>query len=200
LALVGAASIAIGGCAIQRGSPQSASNGNSSSALDEEGVETYMIEQQAEFERAVQREREARQIKIERLRDDTLKLTVDAEVAFDFAKSRIKPTFQPSLDKLAPLIVKYNHTVVHIVGHTDSIGSDSYNQTLSEHRAQSVGDYLGSYGVPRERLRTEGRGEREPRAGNTTAAGRQLNRRIEIFVVPVVDGRAAQAYELSAFD
>lgn len=155
----------------------------------------YMDNQQRDFEDALQREREANQLEIERLRDDTLKLTVDSEVSFDFGKADIKPAFRPSLDKLAQLIIKYDRTIVHVVGHTDSVGSDSFNQSLSEERALRVGDYLASYGVPRQRLRTEGRGEREPRADNNTEAGRQLNRRVEVFVKPVVEGQEQRAYE-----
>jgi outer membrane protein OmpA-like peptidoglycan-associated protein len=154
-----------------------------------------MDNQQQEFEASLQRERDANQLEIERLRDDTLKLTVDSEVSFDFGKAAIKPAFRSSLDKLAQLIIKYDRTVVHVVGHTDSVGSDAYNQGLSEERALSVGDYLASYGVPRHRLRTEGRGEREPRATNATEAGRQLNRRVEVFVKPVVEGQEQRAYE-----
>ena len=154
-----------------------------------------MDNQQQDFESTLQRERDANQLEIERLRDDTLKLTVDSEVSFDFGKADIKPAFRPSLDKLAQLIQKYDRTVVHVVGHTDSVGSDTYNQQLSEQRAMSVGDYLASYGVPRQRLRTEGRGESEPRATNATEAGRQLNRRVEIFVKPIVEGQEQRAYE-----
>lgn len=164
-------------------------------ALAGGGVGHYMDNQQRDFEAALQREQEANQLEIERLRDDTLKLTVDSEISFDFARADIKPAFRPSLDKLAQLILKYDRTVVHVVGHTDSVGSDAYNQELSERRANSVGDYLASYGVPRQRLRTEGRGEREPRATNDTEAGRQLNRRVEIFVKPVIEGQEQRAYE-----
>ncbi len=164
-------------------------------ALAGGGVGHYMDNQQKDFESQMQRERDANQLEIERMRDDTLKLTVDSEVSFDFNKANIKTAFRPSLDKLAQLILKYDRTVVHVVGHTDSVGSDAYNQTLSEQRAMSVGDYLASYGVPRDRLRTEGRGEREPRADNATEAGRQLNRRVEIFVKPIVEGQEQKAYE-----
>ena len=164
-------------------------------ALAGGAVGHYMDNQQREFEQSLAREREANQLEIERLRDDTLKLTVDSEVSFDFARADIKDAFRPSLDKLAALIIKYDRTVVHVIGHTDSIGSDEYNQGLSERRAQRVGDYLASYGVPRDRLRTEGRGEREPRASNADEAGRQLNRRVEIFVKPVVEGQEQRAYE-----
>ena len=164
-------------------------------ALAGGGAGHYMDNQQRDFEQAMLDEQRNNQLEIERLRDDTLKLTVDSEVSFDFGKADIKPSFRPSLDKLARLLQKYDRTVVHVVGHTDSIGSDSYNQGLSERRALSVGDYLASYGVPRERLRTEGRGESEPRADNATEAGRQLNRRVEIFVKPIVEGQEQRAYE-----
>lgn len=164
-------------------------------ALTGAAVGHYMDNQQRDFESSLAQERSANQLEIERMKDDTLKLTVDSEVSFDFAKSQIKPAFQPSLDKLAEVIRKYDRTVVHIVGHTDDIGSDSYNQQLSEQRARAVYDYLVSRGVPASRLRTEGRGEREPRASNANEAGRQLNRRVEIFVKPLVEGQEQKAYE-----
>lgn len=164
-------------------------------ALAGGGVGHYMDNQQREFEQELAREREAHQLEIERMRDDTLKLTVDNEVSFDFDSAEIKPSFRPSLDKLASVINKYDRTVVHVVGHTDSTGPDDYNQRLSERRAQSVADYLSYQGVNRDRLRTEGRGEREPRESNATEAGRQLNRRVEIFVKPVVEGQEERAYE-----
>ncbi|MCB1790673.1 MAG: OmpA family protein [Gammaproteobacteria bacterium] len=219
LALAGAVSIAVAGCATQNDPNERAKIGAAVGAvagavlghqLDDDsgrwvgaavgalagaGVGHYMDNQQRDFEAAMQREREANQLEIERLRDDTLKLTVDSEVSFDFGKSDIKPAFRPSLDKLANLLLKYDRTVVHVVGHTDSIGSESYNQGLSERRAMAVGDYLASYGVPRQRLRTEGRGETEPREDNATEAGRQLNRRVEVFVKPVVEGQEQRAYE-----
>lgn len=164
-------------------------------ALAGGGVGHYMDRQQRDFEDALRREREANQLEIERLRDDTLKLTVDSEVSFDFNRAEIKPAFRSSLEKLAQLLLKYDRTVVHVVGHTDSVGDENYNQRLSERRAESVADFLASYGVPRDRLRTEGRGEREPRATNATEAGRQLNRRVEVFVKPVVEGQEYRAYE-----
>lgn len=218
-ALATAIALSIGGCATQNDPNQRAKIGAAVGAVagavlghqinDNSGkwvgaavgalaggaVGHYMDNQQRDFETALQRERDANQLEIERLRDDTLKLTVDSEVSFDFGKSDIKPAFRPSLDKLASLLMKYDRTVVHVIGHTDSVGSDAFNQQLSEERARRVGDYLASYGVPRNRLRTEGRGEREPRDTNATAAGRQLNRRVEIFVKPVVAGQEDRAYE-----
>ena len=159
------------------------------------GVGHYMDKQQAEFEKELKDEQDAHQLEIERLKDDTLKLTVDSEVSFDFDRSDIKPAFRPSLQKLAGVINKYDRTVVHVVGHTDSTGPADYNQRLSERRAESVASYLANQGVSYSRLHTEGRGEYEPRDSNATEAGRQLNRRVEIFIKPVVEGEEHKAHE-----
>lgn len=219
VALAGAVSVSVAGCATQNDPHQRAKVGAAVGAvagavlghqvdgksgrwvgaavgaLAGGGVGHYMDRQQQEFENSLEQERRANELEIERLRDDTLKLTVDSEVSFDFNKAQIKPSFRNSLDKLARLLQKYDRTIVHVIGHTDSVGSDSYNQQLSERRAQSVADHLATQGVPLERLRTEGRGESEPRATNATEAGRQLNRRVEVFVKPVVEGQEQRAYE-----
>ncbi len=158
-------------------------------------VGDYMDKQQQEFERTLEQERQQHAVEVERLKDDTLKLNLSNEVSFDFDSARIKPTFYPTLDKLADVLRKYDRTVVHVVGYTDSVGPDAYNQQLSERRAESVASYLESNGVSASRVRTEGRGEREPRDTNATAAGRQLNRRVEIYLKPVVEGREQQAFE-----
>ncbi|MCB1759652.1 MAG: OmpA family protein [Gammaproteobacteria bacterium] len=164
-------------------------------ALAGGGAGYYMDNQQREFEQALAEEQRQRQLEIERLRDDTLKLSLDSEISFDLDQARIKPSFRPSLDKLAGVLIKYDRTVVHVIGHTDSSGSEAYNQELSERRAEAVSRYLEQRGVPYQRLRSEGRGELEPRESNATAAGRQLNRRVEIFVKPVVEGREREAFE-----
>jgi len=192
-AAIGAVTGAIVGHQVSRGSGKWV--GAAVGALAGGGVGHYMDNQQVAFERELSSERNAHQMEIERMQDETLKLTVDSEISFDFNRAEIKSSFRPSLDKLASVIEKYNMTVVHVVGHTDSIGSDSYNQSLSERRAQSVADYLASRGISPSRLRTEGRSEREPRATNDTEAGRQLNRRVEIFVKPIVEGQEQRAYE-----
>lgn len=223
LALTGACVLVIGGCATPNDPHERAKigaavgavagavlghqlDGNSGrfvgaavGALAGGAVGNYMDNQQREFEDELARERDANQLEIERLRDETLKLTVDSEVSFDFAKADIKAAFRPSLEKLAGLLIKYDRTIVHVVGHTDSVGSDDYNQRLSERRARAVGDFLAAEGVPRDRLRTEGRGESEPRESNATEAGRQLNRRVEVFVKPIVEGDEQRAYEPPAY-
>ena len=155
----------------------------------------YMDKQERELEDRLRQEREAHAIEIQRLKDDSLKLTLDSEVSFDFDSATIKHGFAQSLDKLADVLKKYNKTVVYIVGHTDNVGSEAYNQRLSERRAQAVADYLIRRGVNPARIHTEGRGESEPRASNATPAGRQLNRRVEIFLKPIVEGQEQKAHE-----
>jgi len=164
-------------------------------ALTGAAVGNYMDEQQQTFEQDLAAERDAHQIQVERLSDRSLRITLDSEVSFDVGKADLRRNFRPSLDRLAAVIQRYNQTVVHVIGHTDSTGSDAYNQDLSERRADSVAFYLESRGVPRERVVPEGRGEREPRADNGSEAGRQLNRRVEIYIKPVEEGREAEAYE-----
>lgn len=164
-------------------------------ALAGAAVGNYMDKQQQDFERQLEQERQQKALEIERLKDDTLRLNLDSEVSFDFNRAEIKPAFRPTLNKLGEVINKYDRTVVHVVGHTDSVGSSSYNQQLSRQRADSVVAYLARSGVPSDRLRAEGRGESEPRATNSTASGRQLNRRVEIYIKPIVEGQEQRAYQ-----
>ena len=157
-------------------------------------VGNYMDEQEREFQRELEEEQRRNEIEIERLKDETLKLNLNSEVSFDYDSARIKPAFKETLDKLAEIMIKYDRTVIHIIGHTDSTGPADYNQRLSERRAWAVVVYLTDHGVPRDRLRAEGRGESEPRASNDNASGRQLNRRVEIYIKPVVEGQESKAY------
>ena len=92
------------------------------------------------------------------------------------------------MDKLADVVVRYNKTTLTIVGHTDNVGSERYNQNLSERRAVSVAQYFESQRVNALRLATAGKGESQPVASNGSEAGRQANRRVEIYVEPVVEG------------
>jgi outer membrane protein OmpA-like peptidoglycan-associated protein len=155
----------------------------------------YMDEQEKDFNRELEEERKRNEIEIERLKDDTLKLNLDSEVSFDYDSAKIKPAFKTTLNKLAEIMIKYDRTIVFVVGHTDNTGSEAYNQLLSERRASSVVSYLIAQGVNADRLFAEGRGETAPRATNETASGRQLNRRVEIFIKPVVEGEEQEAYQ-----
>jgi OOP family OmpA-OmpF porin len=111
------------------------------------------------------------------------KVTLAADVLFDFDKSVLKPEGKNKLDDLAGKIRGINLEVVIAIGHTDSIGSDAYNQKLSVRRAESVKAYLVSKGVEPNRIYTEGKGEKQPVATNKTRDGRQKNRRVEIEVI-----------------
>ncbi len=142
----------------------------------------YMDRQQQEMEQRLAEEQRSKEIEIQRVREDTLKLNLSSEVSFDVGKADIKPAFYGALDKLASVIAQYDQTTVSVVGHTDSTGSDSFNQQLSERRASSVGGYLIQRGVSSSRITTSGRGEMEPRADNSTPQGREQNRRVEVFL------------------
>lgn len=135
------------------------------------------------------------ELKIQQLENETLKIDIASEVSFDFDSADLKPAFTPTLNKVADILQRYPKTVIHVVGHTDSVGSESYNQRLSEQRAQSVVDFLAARGVEPSRLYASGRGELEPRASNDTEAGRQLNRRVELFVKPIIEGQESEAYQ-----
>jgi outer membrane protein OmpA-like peptidoglycan-associated protein len=158
-------------------------------------VGNYQDNQHRELEAALEEERRNEQIEIQRLQDDTLKVSLSSEASFDFDKSALKPAFYPALNKLANLFSKYDRTLLHVIGYTDSVGTDAYNINLSNERAISVAFYLNDQGVDMSRIRTEGRGESEPRMLNDTAANRALNRRVEIYIRPIIEGREQQALE-----
>ncbi|HET6569060.1 MAG TPA: OmpA family protein [Rhodothermales bacterium] len=111
-----------------------------------------------------------------------IEVTFDSAILFDFDSAQLSSTARTNLSDLGNSLQKYPNTDLVIVGHTDSVGSDSYNQSLSERRAQSAADYLLSQGVAPSRISTVGRGESEPVASNETAAGRAQNRRVVIGI------------------
>lgn len=193
-AAIGAAAGALLGYAVDDGAGGVLA-GAAVGALAGGGVGRYMDKQQQEMEAALANERAQNALKIEQLENETLKIDIASEVSFDFDSASLKTAFTPTLTKVADILQRYPNTIIHVVGHTDNVGSESYNQQLSERRARSVVDYFAGRGVAASRLQAMGRGESEPRATNDTEAGRQLNRRVEIYVKPVVEGQESEAYQ-----
>ena len=149
-------------------------------ALAGGGIGAYQDRQEAELRR------QTAGTGIDVSRDgDVIKLNLPDGVTFDFAKYDLKPQFYPALNTVAATLKEYNQTIVEVSGHTDSIGSDAANQTLSERRANAVAGYLMGQGVQRERFEIVGMGERYPVASNDTDSGRALNRRVEIRLLPL---------------
>jgi outer membrane protein OmpA-like peptidoglycan-associated protein len=149
-------------------------------ALAGAGVGYYMDEQ----ERKLRQQTAGTGINV--IRDgDNLVLDMPSEITFGVDSANIDTGFRTTLDQVASTLIQYEKTYVDVLGHTDSTGSDAYNQALSERRASSVADYLSSRGVQSARLATRGYGESQPKASNLDAAGRSANRRVEIRLVPV---------------
>jgi OOP family OmpA-OmpF porin len=111
------------------------------------------------------------------------KVTYAADAFFDFDKSVVKPAGKAKLDDLISKVKGINLEVIIAVGHTDSVGSEAYNQKLSVRRAEAVKAYLVTKGIEKNRIYTEGKGEKQPVASNKTPEGRTKNRRVEIEVV-----------------
>jgi outer membrane protein OmpA-like peptidoglycan-associated protein len=123
-------------------------------------------------------------------RGDDLVLNMPSGITFAYDSATVQPQFQPTLDQVAQVLGEYNQTYIDVYGHTDSTGSDAYNQTLSERRASAVASYLGGHGVQQARIGTRGFGESQPIADNATPAGQAANRRVEIKIVPVTQNDA----------
>ncbi len=116
---------------------------------------------------------------------DNLILNMPSQVTFGVDSATINPQFQSTLDQVAATLNKYESSYIDVYGHTDSTGSDAYNQSLSERRAGSVSSYLSSRGVLSQRIASRGYGESQPIATNATEEGRAANRRVEIRIVPI---------------
>lgn len=111
-----------------------------------------------------------------------IQVTFASGLLFAFNSDQIQPTAATNLRELAVSLNKYPESQLLIVGHTDAVGDDAYNQNLSERRANSAAAYLASQGVARSRIQTSGKGEAEPVATNDTEAGMQQNRRVEVAI------------------
>ncbi len=144
------------------------------------GVGAYMDKQ----ERDLRARTAGTDVQVIRQGDD-LVLNIPSGITFAYDSATVQPQFQRTLDQVASTLGQYNQTYIDVYGHTDSTGSDSYNQALSQRRATSVADYLSSHGVQSARIGTRGYGESQPIASNDTDAGRAANRRVEVKIVPI---------------
>ncbi len=154
----------------------------------------YMDEQQQALEDKLRQEQAANEIQISRLPDNSLKLNLSSKVSFDSDSAMIQRGFQDSLNKVANVLADYPSTAVHVIGYTDSSGPEQYNIQLSVKRASSVQGYLTTQGVRLDRTRIKGFGESMPVANNASDIGRQRNRRVEIYLKPIVEGQEQAAY------
>lgn len=154
-------------------------------------VGNYMDNQRKDFEKILEPEVSAGAVLVEKHDKNSLLITMTAQTSFDTNSTDIKPAFHSTLNKISDVLVKYGKTYLVIVGHTDNVGSDEYNQKLSQTRADTVEGYLRSKGVVAQRLESHGKGESFPRASNDQEDGRRLNRRVEIIIEPVMQESAA---------
>ncbi|MBS01237.1 MAG: hypothetical protein CMQ24_00795 [Gammaproteobacteria bacterium] len=116
---------------------------------------------------------------------DHLILVMPSNVTFDTDEYQVRPAFGDVLDSVAIVLTEFDKTLIEVTGHTDSTGSDGYNQLLSEHRADAVADRLREREVSPGRVITRGYGESRPIASNADEDGRQQNRRVELMLVPL---------------
>ncbi|WP_309574000.1 OmpA family protein [Desulfoferrobacter suflitae] len=116
---------------------------------------------------------------------DVLAVTFRSDVLFDVNSAVLNPGGYTEIDRVAGVLQRYPQTRIRVEGHTDSTGSESYNLRLSEDRANAVKNALLSRGVDPARIQAVGFGEAQPIASNNTEAGRQLNRRVNVIIVPV---------------
>jgi outer membrane protein OmpA-like peptidoglycan-associated protein len=157
-------------------------------------VGNYMDRQRAELKRKLAEEERNKELSISEMADGSVKVAVAADVTFDTGSAVLKPQAQAALIKLASTMQDYNSTVVHVVGHTDSVGSMEVNQSLSLRRAATVSTFLANQGVPAQRIREEGRGERELLVKTGDNVSEPRNRRVDIVLKAIVQGNEQAAY------
>ena len=185
-ALIGAAAGAVvglisGGDAVER--RQRALIGAGVGALAGGAIGNYQDRQEAKL----RAELEGTGVSVTRI-GDNITLNMPGNVTFATNSSDLSPAFFDVLNSVGKVLNEFDKTVVEVAGHTDNTGSESYNQSLSERRAGSVSTYLKAQGINSQRLITVGMGELRPVADNNTADGRQVNRRVEITMVPITAG------------
>jgi len=178
-AIIGGIAGAVAGKATGNNSNKRAVIGGAIGALAGYGIGTYMDKQQEELNQ----ELKGSGVEVER-QGNTINLNMPGGITFDTAKAVIKPNFTPVLNDIANVMTKYPETKIEVQGHTDNVGNDASNLSLSQLRAQSVTSYLNGQGVDSNRIKAVGYGESMPIASNDTPSGRAANRRVEIKIIP----------------
>lgn len=158
------------------------------------GTGRYMDNQQQELNTQLEAEQARDVLNITRLDNDALKIGVASDASFAVDSASMSMDAQTTFNKIAGVLKDYDKTAIHVVGHTDSTGSEQHNLQLSQQRAQSVAQFLTGHGVTSQRVLTWGRGESQPIATNATADGRAENRRVDIVIKPIVQGQEQQAF------
>lgn len=159
-------------------------------ALAGGAIGRYMDQQQQDLEKVLA----SSGITVTRINEATIKLNLPDAITFAVNKFNLNPAVYPSLNAIANVVNKYKETAVHVLGFTDSSGSEQYNLDLSQRRAQAAGNYLASQGVVSGRIVARGYGESYPVASNATAAGKSQNRRAEIYIRAIEQGNEQAAY------
>ncbi len=152
-------------------------------ALAGGAVGAYMDKQEAELRQKLQ----GSGVSVTR-QGENITLNMPSNITFKTGSSDLDSRFFNVLDSVSLVLKKYDKTIVEVAGHTDSVGSDQFNQGLSERRANTVGQYLISKGISQERMITIGAGKTRPVASNDTEEGRALNRRVELTLEPIKQG------------
>ncbi len=179
-AALGAAAGALLGATTSLSSRKAALVGAGLGALAGGGVGVYMDNQESQL-----RERLAGSgVSVTRV-GDSIVLNMPSNITFDTARAEIKPRFYDTLTSVAEVFKEYKQTLIDVVGHTDSDGSDQSNYDLSRRRASSVAQFMASQQLDTNRFSVEGHGERDPIASNATASGKAQNRRVEITILPL---------------
>jgi outer membrane protein OmpA-like peptidoglycan-associated protein len=188
-ALIGAGiGAAVGAMAYKKNRTQGAVVGAVGGGLAGGAVGAYMDSQKRDLEKNLAKEIQAGQARIESMPNNVVRIVMTNQTAFETNSAEVKSGFNSTMDKVADVVVRYGKTTLTIVGHTDNAGTNAYNQKLSERRAHAVAEYFEARRVDPVRMALVGKGETQPMTSNASESGRQANRRVEIYVEPVVQG------------
>jgi len=146
------------------------------------GIGYYMDTQEAELRKQLR----GSGVSVER-DGNNINLIMPGNITFSSSKANIEQNFYSVLDSVVLVLKEFDKTLIVVAGHTDSSGSDALNQRLSVQRAQSVSGYLSTAGILNDRIESIGFGEKQPVANNNTDAGKELNRRVEITLLPITE-------------